>query len=276
LHCAPDMRLSAPVSLLLLLVTGCPADKADSATDTNPSEDTADTEDSGDTSPDPTTGDEPQTGGDTDAPPAACEEEDPSVASAFEVVLSDWPGMTTDEHAIDERCAVDSLAIEAGMVVSELSCDVDGQLLPATVRVAVSPAGSVTWKAGDGVRLESQRLIDDEFGATIRLLRLADADTTLHVVGVEAGDPQAAWFLPFTAEAAFPCGVEDISGGEFLPLRLDIGLGDADVSVFHAHRGVLPIDAGQVFAIDVGEASTNYCCHFTRKEEVLIRRVKLP
>lgn len=271
------MRLPAHVSLLLL-IAGCPADKADSATDTNATENTSDsdTEDTDDMPPDPTTGDEPETGGDTDPAPVVCDAEDPSVSSAFEVVLTGWPGMTTDEHAIDQRCTVDSVAIEAGMVVSELGCSVDGELLPATVRVAVSPTGSVTWKAGDEVTLESQRFIEDEFGATIRLLRLADADTTLRVVGVEAGDPQAAWFLPFTAEAAFPCGVEDPNLGEALVFQLDIGLGDAEVSVLHAHRGVLPIDADQVFAIDVGEASTNHCCHFTRKEEVLIRRVALP
>lgn len=268
MHRAAVMRHHAHVPLLLLLAAGCPADKGDSATDTNATEDAGDSEDSGDS--------EAPTTGDPDAPPAICDEADPAVSSAFEVVLTDWPDATTDEHAIDQRCTVDSVLVEGGQVASELRCDVGGQLLPATVRVAVSPAGEILWKAGDGLQLVSERHIDDDFGATIRLLRIVGSDDTVHVVGVEAGDPQDAWYLPFTVEAASPCGVEDIGGGEFLALRLDVSLGDAEVSVFHAHRGVLPIDGEHLFAIDVGDASSNYCCHFTRKHEVLIRRVKLP
>jgi hypothetical protein len=258
-------RLLSLTSLLLL--AGCGPNRADSATDPE-TETTASTETTA-----PTSG---ASDGETEGQ-LVCAPPDPAVDAAFSLELADWPDATDDDHFLDEACTIDAVAAMADTVVTELTCDHDGVLLAATLRVAVSPAGAVTWMPGEGVQIEAARIALLDYGEAIRYVRMRGAGDTLHLVGLENGDPDAERYAPFVVDAAFPCGEEDsFGGGEELRFRLDIGLGDASVGVLDGNRGVLPIDAQHVYAIDVGEATSNHCCHYTRNHAVLIRRVATP
>lgn len=263
-------RLLSMTSLLLL--AGCGPDSADSATGPE-TESTAPTEtaETAETTA-PTSG---ASDGETEGP-LVCTPPDPAVDAGFSLELVDWPDATDDDHFLDEACTIDAVAAMADTVVTELTCDHDGALLAATLRVAVSPAGAVTWMPGEGVRIEAARIALNDYGEAIRYVRMRGAGDTLHLVGLENGDPGAERYAPFFVDAAFPCGEEDPGGGEALRFRLDIGLGDASVGVLDGNRGVLPIDAQHVYAIDVGEATSNHCCHYTRYHAVLIRRVATP
>lgn len=249
----------------LLLLAACGPDRADSASDpetetTMPTETTA-----------PTSG---ASDGETEGQ-LVCVPPDPAVDAAFSLELADWPDATDDDHFLDEACTIDAVATMADTVVTELTCDHDGALLAATLRVAVSPVGAVTWMPGEGVQIEAARIALNDYGEAIRYVRMRGAGDTLHLIGLESGDPGVERLMPFVVDAAFPCGEED-PGGEKLRFRLDISLGDASVGVLDSNRGVLPIDDQHVYAIDVGDATSNYCCHYTRHQAVLIRRVATP
>ena len=82
-------------------------------------------------------------------------------------------------------------------------------------------------------------------------------------------------FAPLTLGEQFPCGEEDWDGAQGLPFELVFEFGEASVAVVHGHRGVRPIDGSAAFAVDGADATTNYCCHYTRAYHALIRRVAL-
>lgn len=93
-----------------------------------------------------------------------------------------------------------------------------------------------------------------------------------------SGGPETngySWFETLSVEAQFPCGPEDVDQGvPGQPFALKFGFGGSSVTVAHGHRDVLPFDKAQVFAIDLSQATTNYCCHYTRKFDLLLRRVQ--
>lgn len=93
------------------------------------------------------------------------------------------------------------------------------------------------------------------------------------VVGVEAGDPDLEWYAPFSVTASSPCGEEARDGEPGLPLMLDFRRDDVGVAIFSGHRDTLAL-GGRTFAIDVGEATTNHCCHATRRHKVLFRSIQ--
>lgn len=205
--------------------------------------------------------------------PVACDMGDPSVSAAFSVALGAWPEQSDANHKIDVMCTIDAMPLEGDTIVHALTCDDAGTPRPVELRVALSTVGAVTWSEGDSVRLEARRETDVDFGIDERAVRLWAADETPLVIGFEGGPETGPDFAPLTAVAQFPCGEEDLDGIEGLPFGLLFGFEGAEVAIVHQHRDVLPIDGGAVFAIDVGEATTNYCCHFTREYGVLIRRV---
>lgn len=214
---------------------------------------------------------ETETTGET--PPVACDMGDPGVSAAFSVALGAWPEQSDAGHAVDVMCTIDAMPIEGDTIVHALTCDDAGTPRPVELRVALSTVGAVTWSEGDSVRLASSRETDVDFGIDERAVRLWAADETPLLIGYEGGPEGTPSFAPLTSVAQFPCGEEDFDGIAGLPFEILFGFAGAEVAIVHRHRDVLPIDGGAVFAIDVGEATTNYCCHFTREYGVLIRRV---
>lgn len=208
-----------------------------------------------------------------EALPVACDMGDPSVSAAFSVALGAWPEQSDANHQIDVMCTIDAMPLEGDTIVHALTCDDAGTPRPVELRVALSTVGAVTWSEGDSVRLESSRLTEVDFGVDELTVRLWAADETLLLIGVDSTPESGANFAPLTAVAQFPCGEEEFDGPEVVPFEILFGFEGAEVAIVHRHRDVLPIDGGAVFAIDVGEATTNYCCHYTRKYKVLIRRV---
>lgn len=205
--------------------------------------------------------------------PVACDMGDPGVSAAFSVALGAWPEQSDAGHKIDVMCTIDAMPLEGDTIVHALTCDDAGTPRPVELRVALSTVGAVTWSEGDSVRLEARRETDVDFGIDERAVRLWAADETPLVIGFEGGPETGPDFAPLTSVAQFPCGEEDFDGIAGLPFEILFGFAGAEVAIVHQHRDVLPIDGGAVFAIDVGEATTNYCCHFTREYGVLIRRV---
>lgn len=205
--------------------------------------------------------------------PVACDMGDPKVSAAFSVALGEWPDQGDADHTIDVMCTIDAMPIEGNTIVHALTCDDAGTPRPVELRVALSTVGSVMWAEGDSVRLEAHRETDVDFGIDVRRVRLSAADETPLLMGFEGGPEGVPSFAPLTAVAQFPCGEEHVDGIQGLPFEILFGYEGAEVAIVHRHRDVLPIDGGAVFAIDVGEATTNYCCHYTREYKVLIRRV---
>lgn len=205
--------------------------------------------------------------------PVACDMDDPSVSAAFSVALGAWPEQSDANHKIDVMCTIDAMPLEGDTIVHALTCDDAGTPRQVELRVALSTVGAVTWSEGDSVRLESSRLTEVDFGVDELTVRLWAADETLLLLGVDSTPETGANFAPLTAVAQFPCGEENFDAPEVVPFEILFEFEGAEVAIVHRHRDVLPLDGGAVFAIDVGEATTNHCCHFTRKYKVLIRRV---
>jgi hypothetical protein len=204
--------------------------------------------------------------------PEECVEVDPDVTATFSVDI-DWPEASNDFHFIDVTCTIDAMTEDAGSFEHALTCDDAGTPRPLTLKVAESAVGPVVWAEGEAVRLSTSRHLDDEFAQHQRSVRMWAADEALLMVGYEGHADSAPEFAPLTFAVQFPCGEENIDGEPGLPFELVFGLAGASVAVAHGQRGVLPIDGSAAFAVDVGEATTNYCCHYTREYHALIRRV---
>jgi hypothetical protein len=259
----PRINRLAYVACVSLLTVAC--------VEKGGSEDTDETGTSGTSGTSGTTA-EP-TSGTGDEVPAACEAVDPEVSAAFSVAVGDWPEQTDEWHALDVMCTIDAMSVEDGEVVHALTCDDAGTPRPLTLKVAESAVGPVVWAEGEAVRLSTSRHLDDEFAQHQRSVRMWAADEALLMVGYEGHADSAPEFAPLTFAVQFPCGEENIDGEPGLPFELVFGLAGASVAVAHGQRGVLPIDGSAAFAVDVGEATTNYCCHYTREYHALIRRV---
>lgn len=204
-----------------------------------------------------------------DEPPAACNESDPSVSADLEVIVDGVPG----DHKIALPCVVDAVTTEGQTSVTALTCDDDGTPHAVTVRLAVSPEGPVAWGPGDPVTLDSVYENLDVY--TEARFELRGADDALLAAGYfpRVGGLIPGTFDPISVQAVTACGpVGDLDVHSY---RLDFELADLPpVSVFSGHRGVLVIDDDERFAIDIGRAIYNDCCHYDENFELLVRRVK--
>lgn len=270
------MRLSCshlhPI-LLLSLLAACPSkDGVDKTTeDSSITDGTATaTESSG----------EPSTGEPTSATesglPAECELSDPSVSSQVEVIVEGWPEPPPPgSYNFDVECTIDDVSVDAGIVSTALTCDVDGSMLPALVQMPEAPEGEVAWEAGKAVRLIAYDYFTDP-GDRERLFQLrAAADDALLAAAMES--PYGTWhsmvFAPLTFAYEYACG--PMNSDDRVPLRVDLGIPNgATVSVFAHQRGQLPIDASQTYAIDVEEATTSWSGHNSEYFQVFVRRVR--
>jgi hypothetical protein len=219
---------------------------------------------------------ETDTDTDTDSgpAPAECGMPDPDVDALFELTLVDWPEDDDDYYAFVEDCTVDAVAVDEGesVTITSLTCQ---EGLVATLRTALSDAGAVAWTAGDLVRVDAHRSYSKGgYPAPARFeMRLASDDSLLAAVTSDESDDAAqTGFPPLAVVIDSPCAAED---GSWDPVSLRVafsGPGGESLALFDQQRGVLTIDDAR-FAIDVGAATTNNCCHTIRDVDLLVQRV---
>lgn len=207
--------------------------------------------------------------------PEDCAAEDDSVTAEFSLEIGAWPDMADDGHDIDVVCSIDAMAVEPDVVVHSLTCDDAGTPRPVTLTTALPIGGSAVWQQGDSVRLKSRRVREIDFGIDSHDLRLFSADEVPLVIARQGGAELEPNLDPIAYSPEFVCGAEDVDVGQpGLPFAVRFELGASSVSIVSGQRDELAI-AGDtaVYLIDLEEATTNYCCHFTRKYHVLIQRV---
>ena len=77
--------------------------------------------------------------------PPACDAIDPATAADFRVMLDAWPDQSPYEAAIDRICVIDSVDVDPDLIVTQITCDVDGTPRAATIEIPAAPEG-------DGIR----------------------------------------------------------------------------------------------------------------------------
>lgn len=287
-------------TIAVALALACAPKSAESETDVSPSSSSSDATDDTDTGLDPSEGHDTVvtgtvTGGpsetttatdgmvvttsateatETDATetgsPAGCFPPDPSTSAAFKVLLDAWPGQSDDAHSVDRVCTIDAIGVAAPMVVTEVTCDVDGAMLGAKFELAAAPEGQVDWQVGQSVSLRS-RAFEDEFGGDVALqVTLADDPAALLVDGRAwwgEAVPQLELIGPIHRDLVMSC-VVDVDSTIF---ELKYSFMSGSVSLWSGHRGSLAIDDSHVYAIDLDHSNED-CCHGS--EHSLIRRIK--
>lgn len=205
-------------------------------------------------------------------PPPECAAAGGALAD-FSVRFPDAPEMEA-AHRLVVPCTVTDITSPGAEVVTELICKIvdTPDSLVVEIVLPVTSAGPISWGVDDMVFLQTIREGDAALGEEVRRLRMDQTGGTL-VVGVEAGDPDLEWYAPFSVTASSPCGEEARDGEPGLPLMLDFRRDDVGVAIFSGHRDTLAL-GGRTFAIDVGEATTNHCCHATRRHKVLFRSIQ--
>lgn len=207
-------------------------------------------------------------------PPAECGISDSSATAEFSVVPIDWMDQFEDSHDFEVMCTIDAMPIEGDTIVHALTCDDAGTPRAVSLRVPLPIEGSVTWAEGDTVRLEARREEEIDFGIDYRRVRMFAADETPLLLGHAGASELGPHLDPIEYEAEFPCGPEDEESGKTgQRIAVRFTFAGQSVTIVGGHRDVLPTDGGAVFAIDLPTATTNHCCHYTRKYSVLIRRI---
>ncbi|MFY0530803.1 hypothetical protein [Nannocystis pusilla] len=108
-------------------------------------------------------------------------------------------------------CTIDAVTLEAGMVVTALTCDDAGVPRPLGVSIRAAPDGDVTWAAGDSVQLDSfatdYDVLDLTRGVT---MRTPDRQELLlvAVAGAEEADAPTR-FAPLLYEVQELCAPPD-------------------------------------------------------------------
>jgi hypothetical protein len=205
--------------------------------------------------------------------PEECVEVDPDVTATFSVDI-DWPEASNDFHFIDVTCTIDAMTEDAGSFEHALTCDDAGTPRPLVLRAELPTGGAVTWTAGDSVRLKSRRIVEPDFGIDGHSVWMWAADETPLLMARRGGEDSEPDLSPIAYTAEFPCGEENSdSGVPGAPFAIRFELGAEAVTIVHGRRDALKIDDSTVFAIDLAEATMNYCCHFGRIYGFLIQRV---
>lgn len=276
------MRLtSLELILVASLSSACtPRETGDSETDAEPTTAEPTTAASPTTTSEPTTAAEPgETEGategddtDTGGSPAACEDPaDPPVSAAFSIEGPGWIDPVSAD--IDVPCVITSVVVEAGAVRSELACDVEGAPQTAVFQIPAAPEGDVAWDVDQSVRLRVRAEVDEMFSVAYTLVRLAGADESLLAAAGSGGVDHGfgGFFAPLRYTVVPVCGMV-----EGRPAAIEFAAPEGPkVEVFSGDRDVLPIDAQEVFAIEVGRVEIGACCHAGEEQEVVLRRVRL-
>lgn len=207
--------------------------------------------------------------------PAECDEVDPATDATFALAIPGWPDDPKTlglEH--DVLCTVDAVGTANATVTTALTCDVEGAPLPATLDLTAAPEGDVAWKIGDGVHLVYRDFNDQDFSQVRALELRRGADDALLVSANDSviDEQFEGRFAPLTVDLIFACGAPDGP----VPQRINFTpIGGDTLSIFHAHRGLLPLAADEGFAIDVEDARADEF-HHEGNLKVLLRRVATP
>lgn len=217
------------------------------------------------------------TGGDDtgQAWPAECVEVDPDVSASYTLEVVGWPVEPAETGELDVPCSVDTVVAAADTVSTTLTCEIEGEPHAATLVIAASPDGPVSWAAGDPVKLTTDIWDGGDHGHG-RNIQLRAADDALLLSATEAYIDEGfeTRFAPLTVKLEYAC-VDPQSDFPETPLRMDITPPDGPVvGIFSGHRGVVPIDAEQQFAVDVEQAISTGI-HLEDQMKVLLRRVNI-
>jgi hypothetical protein len=247
------------------------------ATDADPDPDTDSDPPGDDTGVD---SDEPPGDDDGDEKPAECATTDPAAQADFELALA---GLDPEAwYDFDALCVVDAVAVEGDSVVTGLTCTIDGAPTPAVLTLPVAPEGAVAWSPGKQVHVLAYSNFDFEVGTGWHRkveVRVAGSEELL-LLALEDDDESMgkqippSWLAPLTVEVVLACGPEgEPESGFSTPMALEFrDPADNALELFSGHRGALPIDPEQSYAIDVEDATTGHCCHFSRRYQLIVRR----
>lgn len=248
----PGLTLSI---LFVSLAFACGPDTAETAGAT-----TTATDDPVDTDPPTTTGE-----------PYECGDMDPATVAEFRIVFDAWPDLVLNEHEFDRTCTIDSVDVEAGMVITRITCDVDGTPRTATIETSSAPEGPPDWQAGQSVALHSRDFSDEYGNDSVLQLTLSDDPMALLIDGRRWSDNNSSdttlQIGPIRRELLTTCypGEDD-----FNQLRYSLESG-VKLDLYSGFRGSLAIDSEHAYAIDlVGSGVWLY----HDREHSLIRRVR--
>lgn len=215
-----------------------------------------------------------ETDGDTEqALPEECAVQDGSVKAQFSLALGEWPDMSDDGHDIDVKCTIDTMTLGPDSIEHAFTCDDGGTPRPVTLRVPLAIGGSVVWKEGDMVRLEARAEQDVDFSIDSHEVRMFAADETPLLVAGFGGSENGPNLAPLVYKEEYLCGPQS-DEGDLVPLAVRFELGAEAVAIFHGNRDILAIEGStEVFAIDLEEATGNWCCHYGERYAVLAQRV---
>lgn len=208
---------------------------------------------------------EPETTGE----PPACGDVDPATAAEFRVQLDAWPGQADDDHAVDHTCIIDAVDLDAGLVVTRFTCDVDGTPRSATIEISAAPEGVADWSPGQSVALHSV-VFKDEFSGDRELQVTLEGDpAALLIDGRDWWDgpiPQAQQIGPILRELVSTCELSEDNRNE---LRYSLESGEF-ISLRSGFRGGLVIDPSHLYAVDLAMSGLD---QFHNHEHSLIRRI---
>lgn len=214
----------------------------------------------------------PVTGGTDTEEPVECEVPDPGVTVELALAFDGWGAVDIVNHDVDTTCVVGEITMDGEFVTTALSCELDGVTQAGSLRVSAA-ALDQDYAAGEQVKLQSWFLDDTELftGVYWRFSMRAAADDRLLVAGARDETLAPGTFAPLVIEDVFACGESEM---DVLPMRLDISIPEGPtVGVFSGRSEVLDAGDGDVYAIDVEEATNGNCCHYSLMHRLLVRRV---
>lgn len=204
------------------------------------------------------------------AVPAECVEMDPTVAAGFSFEIEGVPinGMGI---VVDSECTIGGVTSELGVVSTELTCAIEGEMKSVVFGIAEAPEGPVVWKQGESVHVFAYS--GDDMGTdTHEVVMRATGDDALLAYATDSENNEGiVWGIkPLTVEIALVCDAYDVPAQ---PARLDFKNPQGqELILFSAHRGFLAIDDTQGHAIDVAYAEASGT-HLEQVQRILVRHV---
>jgi hypothetical protein len=211
---------------------------------------------------------------DTGELPAGCEEADPAVKFELEFAFAAWDPNEDAVHEVDTTCVVGESSLDAGVVTTALSCELDGVAQPASVRYSAA-ALDQDYATGEQVTVKSKSYSGGEIdlGVEVRFTMRSMVDDRLLIAAMRGETVLPEWSAPLVVEALPTCGPDGNDIVFPMEVRVTSPSGPS-VSVFHGRSGALDLGDGFAYAIDVEEATLGNCCHYALWHQLLLRRVK--
>ena len=203
------------------------------------------------------------------AVPAECVEMDPTVAAGFSFDVEGVP-IKDLGLLVDSDCTIVGVTTEVGVVSTEMTCDIEGEMKSVVFGIAEAPEGPVVWEQGDSVHVFA--FYGEDLGVIYEVVMRAPGDDALlaYATDSENNEGVASGIKPLTVEVALVCDVYDAPAQ---PARLDFKNPQGqELGLFSAHRGLLAIDDTQGHAIDVAYAEASGP-HLEQVQRMLVRHV---